>query len=665
MIRFLQTPGPVTKFVLSAILVIICGGMVITLIPGGLGSSSALFGGGPTQKGVVATVAGMDVTSNEVLQQARLMVKQQFRQNPGAANQLIPFFAGQAAQQLITQKALVVEAKRVGLKANEDDVRDELQHGRYAATLFPNGNFIGDEAYQNLLAQNDMTPTMFEQSVMDDILTRKLVNLVTSGATVSDKDVRDQFEKENTKAKFNYAVLSQEELRKGLHPTDEELKAYYEHNKATYTNSIPEKRKIQYAFLDRTKVLDKVTVSPQELQAYYDQHRDEYRVPEQVKVSHILIKTPAPGPDGKVDPKAVDTARKKAEDLLKQLEAGAKFEDLAKKYSDDPGSAKQGGELGWIGRGRTVPEFEKVAFSLPKGQTSGLVQSSYGFHIIRVEDKQDAHLKSLAEVKDKIEPLIKQQKASRIVDDESNNLLDQARSGGVEKAAAALGLTVVNTDFVSKSDVLPGIGTNPQFMDEVFSAPEKGGPELAQLSQGYAVYEVEAIKPPATPTFEEIRTRVENEFKNERANALLSQKTQELSDRAKAEHDLKRAAKELGATLKNSDFVLPTGQVPDIGAMSGPASVVFTMKPGEISGPVTAGTNGVVIALLELQAPNEQDFAAKKDEIRESLLQNKKGELFEMFVSNLRQQMQKAGKIQVNEQELKSLTKAQNTEAGL
>jgi len=665
MIRFLQTPGPVTKFVLSAILVIICGGMVITLIPGGLGSSSALFGGGPTQKGVVATVAGMDVTSNEVLQQARLMVKQQFRQNPGAANQLIPFFAGQAAQQLITQKALVVEAKRMGLKANEDDVRDELQHGRYAATLFPNGNFIGDEAYQNLLAQNDMTPTMFEQSVMDDILTRKLVNLVTSGATVSDKDVRDQFEKENTKAKFNYAVLSQEELRKGLHPTDEELKAYYEHNKATYTNSIPEKRKIQYAFLDRTKVLDKVTVSPQELQAYYDQHRDEYRVPEQVKVSHILIKTPAPGPDGKVDPKAVDTARKQTEDLLKQLEAGAKFEDLAKKYSDDPGSAKQGGELGWIGRGRTVPEFEKVAFSLPKGQTSGLVQSSYGFHIIRVEDKQDAHLKSLAEVKDKIEPLIKQQKASRIVDDESNNLLDQARSGGVEKAAAALGLTVVNTDFVSKSDVLPGIGTNPQFMDEVFSAPEKGGPELAQLSQGYAVYEVEAIKPPATPSFEEIRTRVENEFKNERANALLSQKTQELSDRAKAEHDLKRAAKELGATLKNSDFVLPTGQVPDIGAMSGPASVVFTMKPGEISGPITAGTNGVVIALLELQAPNEQDFAAKKDEIRDSLLQNKKGELFEMFVSNLRQQMQKAGKIQVNEQELKSLTKAQNTEAGL
>ena len=121
----------------------------------------------------------------------------------------------------------------------------------------------------------------------------------------------------------------------------------------------------------------------EDLQAYYDQHRDDYRVPEQVNVSHILIKTPLPGPDGKVDPKGVEEARKKAEDVLKQLKAGGNFAELAKKYSEDPGSGKNGGSLGWIGKGRTVPEFEKTAFSLAKGATSDLVQSSYGFHIIR------------------------------------------------------------------------------------------------------------------------------------------------------------------------------------------------------------------------------------------------------------------------------------------
>ena len=108
-----------------------------------------------------------------------------------------------------------------------------------------------------------------------------------------------------------------------------------------------------------------------DLRAYYDQHRDEYRVPEQVKVSHILIKTPLPGPDGKVDEKGVAEAQQRAEDLLEQLKSGANFEELAKKYSEDPGSAKQGGSLGWIGRGQTVPEFEKAAFSFPRARSAG------------------------------------------------------------------------------------------------------------------------------------------------------------------------------------------------------------------------------------------------------------------------------------------------------
>src|SRR5258707_15719431 len=175
--------------------------------------------------------------------------------------------------------------------------------------------------------------------------------------------------------------------------------------------SIPEKRKIKYALFDTAKVQGQVQVTHDDLQAYYNQHRDQYRTPEQVKVSHILIKTPLPGPDGKVDEKGVTEAQHRAEDLLRQIKGGAKFEDLAKKYSEDPGSAKEGGSLGWIGKGRTVPEFEKAAFSLPKGQMSDLVKSSYGFHIIRVDDKQDAHMKTLNEVKDQIEPLLKHQKA--------------------------------------------------------------------------------------------------------------------------------------------------------------------------------------------------------------------------------------------------------------
>jgi peptidyl-prolyl cis-trans isomerase D len=376
-----------------------------------------------------------------------------------------------------------------------------------------------------------------------------------------------------------------------------------------------------------------------------------------VKVSHILIKTPLPGPDGKVDEKGGEAARTKAEDVLKQVKAGGDFAKLAGQYSDDPGSAKNGGELGWIGRGRTVPEFEKAAFSLLKGQTSDLVKSSYGFHIIRVEDKQDAHVKTLAEVKSEIEAKVKEEKATRATEIAANALLSQARTDGLDKAAAAKGAHVVSTGFFSRQDSLPGLESSPELMEAIFNGREKSPADVVQVPPGYVVFELVATKPPATPSFEEIRTRVESEFKNERASFLLQQKTQELSDRAKAGHDLKKAAKELGATVKASDLVLPDGQVPDVGSLSGAASSIFTLKPGEISGPINTGSNGVVAQLLEKQAPTDQDFAAKKNEIRQTLLDGKQNELFSLFVSNLRKEMEKSNKLKVNQEEMKNLTR--------
>jgi peptidyl-prolyl cis-trans isomerase D len=659
MIRFLQTPGPIKKIILSGILLIFCGAMVITLIPGGLGSD---FLTGRPGQGVVATVAGEPVTAIEVQQEARQMLRQQFPRGSAQASMLLPFFASRAAEQLISRKAMVAEADRLGLKVSDQELRDELQNGRYSQTFFPGGKFVGQEQYEQILQGADLTPTTFENAVRQDLLLRKLQALVTGSAKVTDADVRQEFERRNTKVKFEYAILTQADLLKGLHPTDQELKAFYERNKASYNNAIPEKRKVKYTVIDLEKIGAQTPVTHEDLQSYYDQHRDEYRLPEQVKVSHILIKTPLPAADGKVDEKAVEAARAKAEDVLKQLKAGGDFAKLAEKYSEDPGSGKNGGSLGLIGRGRTVPEFEKAAFSLPKGQISDLVKSSYGFHIIRVDDKQEAHMKTLDEVKDQIEPAIKQQKAQRAAENAANALVKQARTDGLDKAAATQGMAVVTTDYFARNESVPGIGNSTQFMDAVFTARDKAPVDSVAFPQGFAVYEVLGVKPPATPTFDEIRARVEGEFKNERASVLLSQKTQELSDRAKAAHDLKKVAKELGATVKTSDLVLPDGQVPDIGSMSGPASVVFTMKPSEISGPVNLGSAGAVLAVIQKQDPTDADFAQKKDQIRDSLIQSRENELFGLFVNNLRQQMEKAGKIKINDKEMKTLTRSSSEE---
>src|SRR5258708_2004391 len=546
----------------------------------------------------------------------------------------------------------------MGLRATQQEVKEELQHGRYSATFFPGGNFIGEQEYEDMLQRANLTPATFEEAVSKDILLTKLQALISGSARVGDAEIREQFIKQNSKVKFEYAVLKQDDLSKGLHPTDTELKAFYESHKAGYANSLPEKRKVKYEAIDVSKAEAGVQVTQDDLHTYYNDHRDQYRTPEQVKVSHILIKTPLPGADGKVDEKGVTDAQNRAQDLLKQLKGGAKLEDLAKKYSADAGSAKQGGSLGWIGKGKQVPEFEKTAFSLPIGQISDLVKSSYGFHIIRVDEKQDAHMKTLDEVKDQIEPILKHQKAQQIAQKQAENLLKEARAKGLDAAAAALSTPVINSDFFGRKDLLPGLGPAAQFMDSVFGAAEKSPPDLAPSSQAFAVYQLLAVQPASTPSFEEVRSKVESAFKTETSNNLLTQKTQELSDRAKADHDLKRAARELGAIIKTSDFVLPDGQVPDVGAMTGQAAAAFTMKAGEISGPITSGGNGVVLQVLENQQPADADFAVKRDQIRDSLLQGKQQEIFGLFVSSLRDQMEKSGKIKINQEEMKTLSRS-------
>src|SRR5271166_1093633 len=656
MIRFLQTEGPFKKIVLSGLLLLICAAMAITLIPGGLGSDLT----GTPGKGIVAKVSGEDITAEEVRDTARQMLQQQGAQLGPNASVLLPFFAQRAADQLIDRQALLAEAQQLGFKATPQEVKDELQHGRYAAYFFPNGNFVGEAEYEGMLQRANLTPATFESSVAKQIEITKLQAMISGSASVSDAAIRQEFAKRNSKVKFEYAVLKQDAIEKGLHPATEELKAFYDSHQKNYANSIPEQRQVKFTMIDPGKL--QVQVTREDLQAYYDQHRDQYRVPEQVKVSHIWIKMPLPGPDGKIDEKGVAEAQKRADDLLKQLQGGAKFEDVAKKSSEDPGSSNVGGSLGWIGKSQMGAEFEKAVTSLSKGKVSGVVKTLDGFHIIRLDDKQDAHVKTLDEVREQIEPVVKQQKEQQAAQKLAEDVLQLAKKQGLEAAATAKSVPVVTSNFFGRRDLVPGLGPSPQFMDAVFTAGEKSPPEMASTSQGFAVFQLLAVKPQSTPTFDEIRTKVEQQFKSERSNILLSQKTQELSDRAKAGHDLKKAAKELGAEVKTSDFVLPDGQVPDIGSMSGEASVVFSMKPGDISGPINSGANGVVVSLLELQAPSEAEFAAKRDQIRDTLLQAKEQELIELFVTNLRDRMEKAGKIKINQEELKTLTRSPSGE---
>ncbi|HVH89355.1 MAG TPA: peptidyl-prolyl cis-trans isomerase [Terriglobales bacterium] len=642
MIKFLQTPTKAKKIVLGALLTVVAVMMVITLIPG-------IFEGltGTAGRGVYARVAGHDVSSADVDRQAQQMARQQ-----RLPAEFVQFVRAQAANQLITKYALIAEARRIGLHATDDEVRDFLHQGQFGQVLFPGGNFVGQQNYENFVTEQfRMSVADFENLVKDQLLIQKLIAIVQGPITVPESEVKDDYIKQNRKVKFAYAVLTQDEIAKQVKVTDTELKAYYDKHKQEYVNSIPEKRKARYIVINGSSIPG-VSVSDDEVRQYYNQRTDQYKVPERVHVRHILIKTPTPGPDGKVDQKAADAAKAKAEDLLKQIHSGANFGELAKKNSDDPGSAKQGGELPAFQHGAMVPEFEQAAFALQtKGQLSGLVKSTYGYHIIQLIDKQPAHTKPLEEVKADILPILKQQKESKAADELARTLEAQAKTQGLDKAAVAHNLKVQTSDYFSNTDSLPGIGQAPDFMQVAFSTKPKSPPVLAHIPNGYALLEVTDDQAAKTPTFEEAKQRVETAFRNEQAQSLLERKTREMAERAKALHDLKKAATEAGAQYKTSDFVTQQGQVPDLGSMNGPASVAFTLTKNQISGPINSERNGVVLQVLDQQEPSTEEFAKNKDAARERTLEQKRGQTFQLYATNLVEKMEKDGRIKLNPQE--------------
>lgn len=574
----------------------------------------------------------------------------------------MPIMRQQALKQLIQQAELQYESERMGLKVSDQEFRDELQYGPYKQAFFPGGKWIGADKYKEMLIQGGTTVENFERDVRLDLMQRKLINVIGANAAVPDSEVEQAYKDENTKVKFQYAVLKLDDITKTIKPTDTELKAYYDVNQARYANSIPEKRQIKYFVLSDKSIADKVTVDPVEIQRAYSANQEAYRVPARVKVRHILIDTPKPGPDGKIDQKAVDAARAKAMDVLKQAKATSDWTELAKKYSADPGSKDKGGELGWLGKGQTVAEFDKVAFSQSKGQISDPVQTSFGFHIIQTEDKEDAHLKPLAEVRASLEDALKQDKIKTELAKASADAETTAQKQGLEKAASKYGAQVVESNLIGRNDALPGIGPQPPLMDAVFAATDKSGPQATQTPQNTVIFEVTKIVPPRTPSFDEIKDRVTAEFKNQRAAAILSTKTREMADRAHAEHDLGKAAKEAGATLKTSELVSRTQPVPDIGSMAGPANVAFTLKQGEISGPLNLGASQAVLQIVERQEPSTSDpeFAKQRDQLRERLGTQKRQQVITLFLSDLGTRLEKEGKVKINKTEMDNLSKSRS-----
>src|SRR5271156_142582 len=645
MIRFLQTKdNRFVKIIFIVIIAVAIGTMVITLVPGIMADTSSSSDTYATvhRGGFMGRYFGTttSITTPEVQQVAERILQQ--KHYPGM---VLPYIMPQAAQALIQREVLLQEANRLGLQVGDADLRRAMQTGPFSQALFPGGQFIGEDKYADFVSNYFHTSIQdFESQVKKEIEINRLEAMVTGGVTVSDQDVRDSYRQQGTKIKFDYAVINSEDLRKQINPTDAELQAFFKQSAARYKDAIPETRKLTYIALNQTDVPGGApAVSDQQVLQYYQGHQKDYQVPEEVKVRHILIKV-----DAGADPKVDAAARQKAADLLKQIKGGADFAALAKANSDDPGSKEQGGELGMIQRGVTVPPFEKAAFALQPGQVSDVVKSDFGYHIIKVEEKETAHLKPLDEVKAQILATLTRQQEADQEASFAQQLATEAAKSGLAKTAEAHHLQVVTTDYVAQNAVLSGLPDGAKMLTLAFAAKPGAAPQVSSTGDGFAVFQVDDVKSAHAPTFEEYKSHLVDDFREQQLPQLLARKTNELADKAHAENNLAQAAKELGATLKSSDMVGQTGQVPDIGALSTAAPDLFDLKIGQISKPINTGHSGIVAKIDDRQEPTPEETAKNFDATREQLLSEKREQMFEVFVTDLTDRYQKQGGIRMN-----------------
>ncbi len=646
MIRILQQDNRITKAIFAVVIGAAILTMVITLVPGifdnGAGGDSTVYAT-VRAPGFFGRLSGdsKSIKMDAVNRAASMQLQQQ--KLPAF---LLPYFTERAGQSMIERAILVREADKLGLSVSDADLTRELKTGGLAAYVFPEGKFIGEQQYMSFVQSAfQMSVADFESEVKADMELQRLEALVTGGLTVSDAAVREAFRKDGTKVKFDYAAISSADVKKTINPSDTDLEAFFKQNGPRYATAAPETRKISFFAFDASNLPGgKPTVTDADVQAYYQSHQDQYKVEEQVQTRHILVQVPRGG-----DAKSDAAAKAKAQDALNQVKAGGNFAELAKKFSDDPGSKDKGGELPMIPTSNLDPAYARAAMALTPGQTSDLVRSQFGYHVIQTVGKQTAHVKPLVEVRDTIAQTLEQQKSGAAQQQFAQQMVDESKKNGLQKTADAHGMHVTTTDYVGRDGVIGSLADASGLLTQAFSTAKGAAPASASTGEGFAVFQVDDVKAAHAPAFADIKPTVLNDYRDQKAPELLNAQLNKLAERARVLNDLKKAAAEMNIPLKSSELVTRDAQVPEVGSMSGPGAVAFTLAKGGLSGPINTGQSGVLLQVTDKQEPTAEETAAAFTATRERLLGTQRQELFGVYAETLMNRYQKAGAITLSQ----------------
>lgn len=526
----------------------------------------------------------------------------------------------QAMKQLVQELLLVQEADRLGLEISKSELIAAI--AQYDA--FKENGVFNRARYLQALNYQRMSPEQFEASQQRLLLTEKVRNQLQQGISVSEEELKDAFHKENDKLNLYYTWLTPALAETKVKVTDEGLAEYFEQNKENFR--LPEKISLRYLQFDPARYETEVSnLSDEELDRYYRRHLDLYETKEQVKAAHILLRV-AEGDDDKTRQKR----RELAEELLKQLQEGADFAQLARTHSDDKGSAEVGGDLGSFGRGIMVSSFEEAAFKLQPGQLSEVVESPFGYHIIKVEESSEAGVKPLVDVIDDVKAGLRVEKARQHAYEMAMDAYNKNRkTGNLDAAAKNNDLGIKETGFFSRDGAIDGIGKEPAITQAAFSLNESELARPVQTTQGIFLFALKERQATRLPELNEVKTLVEQAYRAEQAQTFAKELADQLLTKAQELKSLRKAATELKLSVEESgEFPRSFGSfIPKIGKAPKLAEEAFTLtEAAPVGSQVYSIDNKFLVASLKeiKQADFNSLDTAARTQLQTQLLTSKK-----------------------------------------
>jgi peptidyl-prolyl cis-trans isomerase D len=581
-------------------------------------------------KNVVATVNGADISIDQFKRAYEESFKR-YREQTGSdvPGKLVQdgSFRNRVREELIQRLLMLQGAREMGIVVNDVEVQEKIQ----AMDAFQVDGVFNLERYQKQLTGSRMSSTDFESSMRTDLLTAKLMSQLAGFVEVMPSEIQDRYDYAFGKIKLQYLVLPAAAYQGKVKVTDEGLAAFFAAHQEEYkTEPLVKVRYLSFPFAQSDKGAD---LAAGAVESYYEANQSLYEVPEQRHVRHILIRA-----DETASPDVLAAKRKQAEDLLARIKNGEDFATLAKTYSEDS-SASSGGDLGFFGRGQMVPQFEDAAFALLGGETSPVVRTSFGFHLIKLEEMRSAHVKGLDEVRGAIEATLLKNQARDLAYKAATEAYEQIiMAGSMEAYGQKSGVTLAETDFFSRKQPVAAFQGRDQLLGELFKLKKGELSSLMEGTQEFVILFVIDEQMPAVPELPAVRQRVEKDFVAEQASQLAQEDATALLAAGKGGSSLAAEAEKRGLKLMETPFLSRVEQ-PPVGVPLAMAAKGFSLTPANPwPENILAQPNGFyVFALKEKQAADAAQLAGSEADIRRSVEQEKRLQIMTAWLNNLRQ----------------------------